>query len=277
MKSVIADYRFRVHGLRIECTNGLIVRLTDYPRDLMMSGSLYKSDNGYQFTGSQSGTSMAAGSMDLDGVATITGISRDQLSSGVFDNARLYVFATSHRAPVEDQEPVGAAILGRTTLEDDNYRIEMMALVDLLNQTVGRSHGTLCDKILGSQTYAGCKVDLAPLTVTGSITSVTDAQHFADSSRSEGGDWFAVGSIRFTTGDNVGLKPLEIKSYLADGSIETFEPAYYPIQVGDEYEMVPGCRKRMIEDCKDKFDNVLNYGGFPSIPASSQYQQVGTK
>ena len=38
MKATVADYRYICHGLRIECTNGLIVRLTDHPRDLTMSG-----------------------------------------------------------------------------------------------------------------------------------------------------------------------------------------------------------------------------------------------
>lgn len=277
MKAVIADYRFRCHGLRIECTNGLVVRLTDYPRDLTMSGQAYQSDNGYQFTGSQSGTSMSPGVMDLEGIATITGIGRDQIASGVFDSARLYVFATSYKAPVEDQEPIGAAILGRTTLEDNNYRIEMMSLIDALNQSVGRSYAPSCDKVFGGQTYAGCKVNLAAVTVTGALTSVTSGTVFRDADRIEAADRFGQGTIHFTTGDNVGLKPLEIKEYGADGTIETYEPAYYAVQVGDEYEMVPGCRKRWMEDCKTKWNNVLNFGGFPRVPASSQYQQVGTK
>jgi uncharacterized phage protein (TIGR02218 family) len=220
---------------------------------------------------------MAAGVMDLEGIATITGISRDQIASGVFDSARLYLFATSWKTPVEDEEPMGAAILGRTTLEDDRYRIEMMQIADALNQSVGRSYAPSCDKVFGGQTYAGCKVDLGPITVTGAITHVTDGANFRDSTRTEDADWFGLGTIYFTTGDNVGLKPLEIKAYAADGSVETYEPAYYSVQVGDEYVMVPGCRKRHIQDCKEKWDNVLNFGGFPRVPASSQYQQVGTK
>jgi uncharacterized phage protein (TIGR02218 family) len=277
MKTVVADYRFRCHGLRIECTNGLIVRLTDYPRDLTMGGNLYQSDNGYQFTGSVSGTSMSPGAMDLDGIATITGIGRDQIASGVFDSARLYVFATSFKAPVEDEEPVGAAILGRTTLEDNRYRVEMMALIDALNQSVGRSYGPSCDKVFGGQTYAGCKVDLPAITVTGAITAVTSGSLFQDSARSEVEDYFGLGTIHFTTGANVGLKPLEIKAYLADGTIQTYEPAFYALEVGDEYVMVPGCRKRWQEDCKTKWNNVINFGGFPRVPATSQYQQIGAK
>ena len=276
MKTVVADYRYICHGVRIECTNGLIVRLTDYPHDLTMSGHVYKSDSGYQFTGSQSGASMSPGALDLEGVSTLTGISRDLVASGVFDNARMYCFATQWNAPVEDHEPIGAGILGKTTIQDDRYRIEMMMLVDALGQSVGRSYTPGCTKTFGGQEYAGCKVALGPLTKTGAITHVTSGSVFRDSARTEAADWFGAGYIKWTTGDNVGLKPQEIKSYAADGTITTFESAYYPVQVGDEYELVPGCRKRL-EDCRDKWGNVLNFGGFPSVPTSSTYQKVGTK
>lgn len=272
MKSVIADYRYRCHGLRIECTNGLVVRLTDYPRDIVMGGNTYKSDSGYQFTGIQTSTGMAAGAMDLEGIAAAGGITRDQVASGVFDNARLYCFATSWRAPVEDQEPLGAATLGRTTVEDDRYRIEMMMLVDALGQTVGRTTTPGCDLDFGSQ---WCGKNLADYTVAGTITHVTSQTVFRDAARTELEDWFGRGRIHFTSGPNVGLAPLEIKSYAADGTVTTFEPAYYPVEGGHDYVMVAGCRKRWKTDCRDKFDNVVNFGGFPAQPTSAQYQKVG--
>jgi hypothetical protein len=56
---------------------------------------------------------------------------------GVFDGARCYLFACSYLAPVEDYEPIVSSVLGKTQIIDDKYIIEEMALVDLLNQTVG--------------------------------------------------------------------------------------------------------------------------------------------
>src|SRR5690606_9793479 len=98
-------------------------------------------------------------------------------------------------------------------------------------------------------------------TVTGTLTAVTSAAIVRDATRAEAADWFGAGTLRYTSGPNVGLKPLEIKRHEADGTIETFEPAYYPPSVGDAYELVPGCRKRLA-DCRDKWDNVVNFGGF---------------
>lgn len=277
MKSVIADYRYICHGLRIECTNGLIVRLTDHPRDLVMGGYTYKSDSGYQFTGNQSSTKMSPAVMDLEGIITVTGIGRDQISSRVFDGARLYAFATNWKAPIEDEEPIGVAILGQATLMDDRYRIEMMSIIDALNQSVGLTYTPSCYKVFGGQEFAGCKVDLGLITVTGTLTHVTNSKIVRDSSRAEVADWFGLGTLRYTSGPNAGLRPLDIKRYEADGTIETFESAYYMPTIGDTYELIPGCRKRRTEDCRNKWNNILNFGGFSDIPTSSQYAQVGTK
>jgi uncharacterized phage protein (TIGR02218 family) len=275
MKTVVSDYRYRCYNVRIECTGGLVVRLTDHPRDIVMSnGQVYLTQSGYQFTGHQAGTGMAANVMDLEGVADLAGVHRDAVQSGVFDGARLYAFATTWRTPVEDEEPIGAAILGKATLLDDRWRIEMMSLVDSLNQSVGETYTAACSHEFGD---AGCTVALGPITVTGTLTSVTSGSVVRDSARTEVADYFGAGTIAYTSGANVGLKPLEIKSYAADGTVTTFEPAYYPVQVGDAYSMIPGCRKRRPEDCRDKWANVLNFFGFADIPTSSQYAQVGTK
>lgn len=277
MKSAVADYQTRVLCLRIVPVSGATIRLTHYPRDLTMgTGELYLSGSGYDFTGYTANTSLAAAVIDLEGIAGITGIDRDQLSSGLYDNARAYLFATSWALPIEDEEPITASILGRTALIDDRYRIEEMALIDAMNQSVGQSYTPGCSKTFGGQEYAGCGVALGPITVTGTLTHVTSQLVIRDSARAEAADYFAAGLIRFTTGDNAGLPGKEVKSYAVDGTVTVFEPFHYAVQVGDAYELVPGCRKRL-EDCRDKWNNVINFGGFSFVPTTSVYAQVGTK
>lgn len=277
MKTHVVPFGTRAYCVRIEATNGLVVRLTSHPRDLVAGGQTYLSQSGYEFTGRSDGTGTAPGVMDLQGVADIAGVSKDAMASGVFDNARMYVFATDYTAPVDDEEPIGAAILGKARIEDERYVIEMMSLIDALNQSVGKTYTAACQKTFGGQEYAGCKVDLVPITVTGTITHVTSSAVVRDSSRVEVADWFGAGTLRYTSGPNAGLKAQEIKRYEADGTIETFEPAYYAPSVGDAYEMIPGCRKRRAEDCRDKWNNIINCGAFGDVPTSSTYSQVGSK
>jgi uncharacterized phage protein (TIGR02218 family) len=275
MKSQVTDYRYRVLCLRIVPRSGPTIRLTHYPRNLTMSnGQVYLSGSGYDFTGYSASSSMSPAMIDMEGIAGIAGIGRDQIASGVFDNARCYLFATTWNNPVEDYEPIVVSILGKTTLMDDRYKVEEMALIDALNQSVGFTYTASCPKQFGGQEFAGCKKDLAPLTVTGTLTAVTSNAIFRDAARTEAADYFGAGTIQFTSGANAGLKPQEIKSYAADGTIETFEPFYYALAPGDAYTMVPGCRKRK-EDCRDKWQNIVNFGGFSEIPTGSTYAQIG--
>jgi uncharacterized phage protein (TIGR02218 family) len=195
---------------------------------------------------------------------------------GLFDGARCYIFATSWKAPVEDQEPILAGMFGKTELLDDRYRIGGLSLVDVLGQTVGETYSPQCPKTFGSTGFAGCKVPLAPNTVSGTLTHVSSASAFRDSARTEPDDTFGAGTIRFTSGPNAGLKPLEVRSYSADGSVTTFEPFYYLPVAGNTYTAIRGCRKRM-SDCQARAggSNIVNFGGFPWIPTSSTYSQVG--
>ena len=351
MKSAVADPQYKIHCLRIVPQWGATVYITDHPRDLVIGGNTYRTDSGYQFSGLASESGMAPGVMDLDGIAGIAGIDRDRIVSGVFDNARVYAFATTWTSPTEDEEPLGVAIMGKTTTKDDRYIVELMMLIDALNQSVGLSYTPGCPKTFGGQEYAGCGINLAPLTVTGTITAVTSASVFRDDTRTEVPDYFGEGSIAFTSGANAGLKPLEIKSYvgvnsqaitaitkaasavvtvgahtfvagdvvafsgvsgmteingltgtvtaigatsitvninssaftaytsggtaaLLAGTITLHDAFHYPVQVGDAYILTPGCRKRQ-EDCRDKWNNIVNFGGDSFIPTQSTYSQVG--
>ena len=274
MKSTVAPYATATTCVRIECLNGLTVRLTSYPYDLTMSnGSVYKTDYGYEPTAFAASSAFSPSAMDLEGIVAVGGVTRDTLASGVFDNARVYIFKCNFLAPVEDYEEVAAGFFGKTTLEDSRYRIEGMSLVDALNQSVGKVYQAACPRTFGD---AGCTKNLAALTVTGTLTAVTSAAVFRDSTRSEAADWFGAGTVAFTSGQNAGLKPLEIKSYAADGTITLFEPAYYPPAIGDAYSLIPGCRKRET-DCRDKYGNIINFFGFTRIPTTSTYTKVGAE
>lgn len=272
MKSVVAPYQTSAWCIRIECTNSMTLRMTTYPFDMTMSNAtVYATDSGYEQTAYSSGTSMASSAIDITGFIGVSGITRDQIASGIFDNARVYIFKCNFLSPVEDYEPVTSGFFGKTTLEDDKYTIQGMSLIDALNQSVGKTYTALCARTFGD---TGCGKDLTTLDVTGSVSTVTSINVIRDTSRTEASDYFGAGTIQFTTGANAGLPPLEIKNYAADGTITTHEPFYYLPTIGDAFVLIPGCRKRLV-DCKDKWNNVINRFAFDHIPTGSTYTQIG--
>ena len=272
MKAVVADYRYRVLCMRIEPISGPASYLTDHVTDLVMSGNTYVSTSGYQFTGYTSGSDFSPASIDIEGIAGVAGIGRAEVSSGVFDGARCYVFATNWNNPFEDDEEVAAGVFGKAEMVDDRYTIRGVSLVDALNQSIGDTYGAQCPKAFGGTEYAGCGVSLAAHTYAGSLTGVTSPSVFEDTSRPELNDFFTAGTIQFTSGPNAGLNPLEIKSF-AGWTFTLHDSFYYLPEVGDTYTVIRGCRKTLA-DCAG-YTNVVNFGGFLWIPAGSTYAHVG--
>lgn len=276
MKTQIANAETRALCLRIVPRVGNEIRLTAHPRNLAMSnGRIYLSTSGYEFTGYTAGSSTSPAMIDIEGIAELAGIGVDQINSGQFDNARCYLFACDWNNPIEDYEEIVASIMGRTHLLDQRYKIEEMSLIDALNQSVGRTYMATCQKTFGGQEFAGCKVNLAPLTATALITAVNGAHNFIAAGLPQANDFFTAGTVKFTTGQNAGLKAMEVKIHSVGGLIEVYEPFYYTPMIGDAIEIIAGCRKRK-QDCK-AHSNIINFGGFPYVPTTTQYTKVGTR
>lgn len=299
MKSHVADYRYRVYAVRIEARGGQIARFVQYPHSLMMQSGLtfveYLSSPSYEFTGLSVTSGTTPPVVDLRGILTdaVGHLSRDEVVSRVWDGARAYMFATTWVAPTEDEEPLGQFQLGKQQIQDDKYAIQLMGLIDAANQNTGYTFGPLCPYTLFDRTLDGDVIPwarsrctgprdsgadgpvLEDYLVTGTITSVTSRTVFRDTARTEDADYFGAGAIRFTTGNNAGQLSEEVKIYLANGTIEIYLPFHYAIQVGDEYEMIPGCRKRRVEDCYPKFNNAINHGGYDRVPTQSVYTAFG--
>lgn len=281
MKAHIANPAYRVRCCRIVPALAATIRLTEYPVDLTMAGGqLYLSTSGYQLTGYSAVASLAPSSLDIEGIADAAGVSRAQIASGLFDGAAVYVFATTWTAPYEDEEPMVKGYLGQVELMDGRWRVNVLSLSDVLNQSVGEAYTTQCSKVFLSAGFAGCKVPAAANTVTGTLTSVSSASVFRDAARVEAADAFGAGTFRFTSGLNANLRAIEVKSYTGDGTIQTFESFPYLPAVGDSYVMQRGCRKRL-SDCQTRwngsttYNNVANFGGFPWIPVASVYAKWG--
>ena len=75
MKSVVADYRYRVLCLRIVPVAGSSIYLTDHPQDLVIGGHTYLSTAGYQFTGYAGTAGFSPASIDVEGIAGASGLS----------------------------------------------------------------------------------------------------------------------------------------------------------------------------------------------------------
>src|SRR5205085_9990681 len=80
---------------------------------------------------------------------------------------------------------------------------------------------------------------------------------------------FTAGRFAFTAGANAGFA-VEVKTHRValDGVlIELWQAPPEPISAGDTFTVTAGCDKRFAT-CRDRFENSVNFRGFPKIPGN---------
>jgi hypothetical protein len=106
----------------------------------------------------------------------------------------------------------------------------------------------------------------------GTVSGVTSRRVFDATGISVTNDFFAQGFLTWLTGSNAGDPPIKIRSDNGSGHIVLDSSSFDTIQVGDTFEALVGCRKRLTADCITKHDNeansrtrTLRFGGFPYL------------
>lgn len=90
---------------------------------------------------------------------------------------------------------------------------------------------------------------------------------FADNSAIDSG-WFIEGKVEFLTGNNAGI----IRDVRTSTGAVTFTTKLefpFDIQIGDTFTATTGCDLRF-STCRDKFQNVRNFRGFPHVPTNEK-------
>ena len=116
----------------------------------------------------------------------------------------------------------------------------------------------------------------------GTVTSVTNNREFTakiTETGTYGDDYFNYGKLIFKSGSNDEIH-MEVKAFTEDlvdtdnQYFKLFLPMPFDIQVGDDFQVFAGCDKRLTT-CKNKFNNHINFQGFPYIPSQDQVTKFG--
>jgi uncharacterized phage protein (TIGR02218 family) len=245
--------------------DGQVFGFTDHVENLLIDGVLYRASTGYTPTAVATSADLSVDNLDVEGLLDDPTITEVDIMAGKWDNARIEIFQVNYRDLTAGKLALRSGRLGEVRLENGRFVAELRGLAQALARNLGELYSPTCRADLGD---ARCKVNLASFTVAGSVTGVTSARVFQDTSRGEPAGWFDYGLLTWTSGANSGLA-MEVKAY-TPGQFELQLPMPYAIAVGDAYNVHAGCQKRLIEDCKQKFNNAINFRGEPHIPGLDQ-------
>jgi uncharacterized phage protein (TIGR02218 family) len=164
---------------------------------------------------------------------------------------------------------VRRASIGEIVREDGVFRAELRSGQQALNQPKGRLYQALCDAALGD---ARCGVDLddPAFRASASVIEVRDRFRLAvDGPDGFDAGWFALGGAAWASGARVGLTD-RIVSHSRVGGVDVLgfvQPVGDWVLAGDDFVVTAGCDRRFAT-CRTKFENGVNFRGFPHIPGS---------
>ena len=173
--------------------------------------------------------------------------------------------------------PLKRGWLGPVVIQNGKFQAEFRSLAQKLQQPIGRAYLPLCDADLGD---SRCAKVLTDFTKTGAVGTVTSRAVFAATITSGGAaeNYYRYGKLTWTSGANNGVsREVQENTYAAPNYGLTLCLAMErAVVAGDTFSIIAGCDKSAAI-CASRFDNFLNFRGFPYIPGRDVINQWGNK
>ena len=251
----------------IKRADGVTQGFTDHDEDIALDAVACRAGGG--LTGSEvtQKLGLAVDSSELSGALAGDSFNEDDLAAGRYDAATIEIWL------VDWSEPALRVLLAKGTLgevkrEGQAFTAEVRGLSERLAQESGRLYTATCSADLGD---GRCSIDLTNPAFLGAgaviLPEATAAFTAVGLDGFEDG-WFTAGKLTFTSGANNGLS-VEVKSHRKAGAVRLvlWQAMAEPIVSGDTFLVTAGCDKRF-ETCRARFNNAVNFRGFPHIPGN---------
>lgn len=247
--------------IRITRLDGVVLRYTAGMDSATIDAAVYLAAPGFNISTITCTLGFGVDSGEIKFLTT-DDMTRAQFLAGRWRGAVVEVNQYNQDDATQGFRPWPKYRLGNATPTQDGFTVELRDLRQLMLQDNTRHTGQECPYRFGSPL---CTKDKALVTFPFTITSVQSLRRFTCSALANGSvaDYYVNGEVYFDDGPygNLGF-PLWVLEHTAGGVITLAVPLYAGIAVvGQTGEIVAGCLKRKQEDCKVKYNNVINFGG----------------
>lgn len=254
-------------------TDGTVQGFTEHDCDLTFDGVTYLARSGFTATAVAQSLGLAVDNLNLDGALSSATINEDDLAEGRYDDAAVELIWVNW-TDVTQRITMSRGNIGEVKREETAFSAEFRSLASKLQQKVGRTYQRTCDARLGD---ARCGVNLESSTFKasgGTIVSASGRSIVGNSTSGYDDGWFTHGTLEVTSGANAGLF-FEVKSHTGN-NLTLWDLPPSPLLTGVSYVVRAGCKQDW-EVCRDKFNNLANFQGFPDIPGQDYLQKVAVQ
>jgi uncharacterized phage protein (TIGR02218 family) len=253
----------------------LVLGFTDHDLPLSFDGITFQADSGMTAKAISNTTGLSVDNTEAVGLLSAASITETDIAAGRYDHAEVIIWQVQWDN-VAARQICFRGTLGEITRNGAEFQAELRGLSEALNQPQGRSYLKTCSAVLGDPDCGVDTVSDARYVAEVEVDRQTDGQSFDLATLVPFNDrWFENGILVGVSGAAAGLSGL-IKHDRADGSrrdVQLWQPLRVPVAPGDQFRLIAGCDKRA-QTCAEKFDNFLNFRGFPHIPGDDWLMAV---
>lgn len=247
---------------------------TDHDGDLVFDGVTYVANTGLSARALMQTTGLSIDNSEALGALTDLSVTEADIRAGRFDGAEVEVWLVNW-AEVSERMMLFRGHLGEITRAGGAFRAELLGLAEILNQPQGRVYQKSCSAVLGD---GKCRFDLGQLGFTdeAEVLAVEYGTKLSLSGTQDPPDrWFERGMLTVLTGAAEGLTGVikNDRRSAAGRDVALWQELRAGIVPGDRVRIVAGCDKQP-GTCEDKFGNMLNFRGFPTIPGEDRLLSV---
>ncbi len=260
----------------ITLTDTTVFRTTDHNAALDFGGNAYTPVGGFLPFAAESQAQFEESTTEVSGPLAASLVDDADLETKRWHDAKVVEYVVDWRYPWMGQLRKRVFWVQDVSWDGTAYKFKLAGSTSRISRKRNEVYARTCPHDLGDAygtTDRGCKYDVASNTKSGTVSDVISATREFNTTTAavtaEASGHFEYGYVTWTSGANSGTTQL-CRKHSTIGSKATIQlqlAAYYGIEAGDAFDITPGCNKTLTT-CKDKFSQVINFGGFPFLPSS---------
>jgi uncharacterized phage protein (TIGR02218 family) len=252
--------------LKITCKNGSVIAVSDTDLPITVEGVTYQPSAGFQSLKVNVTADAQVSNQSLG--SALVSVPEADILGGVYDGAVVEAAWASWQNPSYGKLVFFQGTIGDITWTEAGFLADIVSYMRAMELNMGHVVSATCRHQLFSTVSAGkigaCTLSATSYTFTGSVNVISIPKwKFTVTGLSQADGYFDNGTITFTSGNNAGLSAV-VKEHTAASGFKLFLPTAFTFASGDTFSVQAGCDKTLAT-CRDKFNNVVNFGGFPHI------------
>lgn len=240
------------------------VAVTSADVDVSFLDTTYKSKGAVVTSNMSSTLGEITDNLDCNFLVSSDLITREQILSNLYDDANIDVWFVNYLDPSVRQK-VFSGYIGDVSVPGDSARFSIKSQANKLERSIVDVTVATCRNKFGDTM---CGYNSSSVTWSDAVVSISsDNTIVCDNTDITGKaeNYFAYGKVVWTSGDNEGSE-MEVSSSLGS-SLTLLRRPDFPVQVGDQFSVTAGCSKTP-DQCRGKFNNMINFNGEPHIPGT---------